>query len=69
MKKPSLVGRKIGEYFLFCPGPECNFQLPPGTLAKPVCPQCGKSLHVWQVDEDDLLMNSNLTGTTHGAQD
>lgn len=37
-------------WFLACPN--CDFDLPPGTAAKPECPVCKAWLHIHEVKQD-----------------
>lgn len=45
---PNLKGCKHGDKILFCNS--CGFQLPPNSECKPICPDCGKQLHIWEVE-------------------
>jgi hypothetical protein len=47
-----ITEKDTGLTVLFCP--RCKWQLDPGAVCKPVCPQCTAKLHFVVVD-DDLL--------------
>lgn len=52
--RPSLDDRKVGDEFMYCPRDGCGFRMPPGSLAKPICPECGENLRIWVVEETDF---------------
>jgi hypothetical protein len=41
-----------GKIVLFCPA--CSFQLEPGSAARPICPDCGNSLHTTKITAELL---------------
>lgn len=47
-----VAGLKEGESFLGCPN--CWFRLNPQTAAKPVCPECGTSMRIYDVTAQDI---------------
>lgn len=47
-----LTGTKVGDCFLGCPA--CFWQLNPGEATRPVCPECGCALRLYDVTKDDI---------------
>ena len=47
-----LSGMKVGDWFLGCP--ECGFQLETNTAYSPICPICGRKMHVCTVTDKDI---------------
>lgn len=51
----------VGDSFLGCSS--CGFQLEPGCIAKPICPNCQTRMSIFTVEDIDLenLNKSNRT--------
>lgn len=48
----NLAGMKVGDWFLGCRN--CWFQLETRTAAKLDCPNCGKTMNIYDVTEKDI---------------
>ena len=54
LTKLDLTSANLGDHIMFCP--QCDFQLEPNAVMKPICPECGFHLHTTTLTNDLILL-------------